>query len=61
MRTYPIKYYKSGILRKWRWTIKADNGNIIGASTQGYWNKLDCVDNATLVGQCLLQNKDLSK
>ena len=31
---------------EWRWTRTATNGNIVGASTEGYKNKSDCVDNA---------------
>ncbi len=31
---------------KWRWQRKASNGEIVGASTQGYVNKSDCVENA---------------
>ena len=34
----------------WRWRLKANNGRIIGASTQGYRRKIDCVKNATQVG-----------
>ena len=30
----------------WRWRRTARNGNIVGASTQGYENKSDCIDNA---------------
>lgn len=30
----------------WRWRRTATNGNIVGASTQGYSNKSDCEDNA---------------
>ncbi len=30
----------------WRWRRTASNGRIVGASTQGYSNKSDCVDNA---------------
>lgn len=52
---YPITYYRSGLLRKWRWRIKANNGNIIGASTQGYFNRIDCESNANLVSQCLME------
>ena len=29
---------------EWRWNIKV-NGEIIGASTEGYINRKDCVDN----------------
>ena len=34
----------------WRWTRTAVNGRIVGASTQGYSNKSDCVDNARRSG-----------
>jgi len=32
--------------RKWRWRRKAPNGEIVGASTEGYHNRADCVENA---------------
>ena len=31
---------------KWRWRRTSPNGNIVGASSQGYVNKSDCIDNA---------------
>ena len=31
---------------EWRWRRTASNGRIVGASTQGYKNKQDCIDNA---------------
>ena len=31
---------------KWRWRRKSSNGRIVGASSQGYVNKSDCVENA---------------
>jgi outer membrane protein OmpA-like peptidoglycan-associated protein/uncharacterized protein YegP (UPF0339 family) len=31
---------------KWRWRRTAPNGNIVGASTEGYANKVDCEANA---------------
>ncbi|MDD5358805.1 MAG: DUF1508 domain-containing protein [Sulfurovaceae bacterium] len=31
---------------EWRWRRISPNGNIVGASSQGYVNKSDCVDNA---------------
>lgn len=31
---------------EWRWRRTAPNGRIVGASTQGYVNKSDCIDNA---------------
>jgi len=30
----------------WRWRRVAPNGEIVGASTEGYENKQDCIDNA---------------
>lgn len=31
---------------KWRWRRIASNGKITGASSQGYANKSDCIENA---------------
>lgn len=31
---------------EWRWRRTASNGRIVGASSQGYVNRSDCVDNA---------------
>ena len=31
---------------KWRWRRTAPNGNIVGAATEGYVNKIDCEANA---------------
>lgn len=31
---------------EWRWRRTASNGRIVGASTQGYVNKADCISNA---------------
>ena len=30
----------------WRWRRTASNGKIVGASTEGYVNKSDCIANA---------------
>jgi uncharacterized protein YegP (UPF0339 family) len=30
----------------WRWRRTASNGSIVGASTEGYVNKSDCIANA---------------
>lgn len=30
----------------WRWRRVAPNGKIVGASSQGYVNKNDCIENA---------------
>lgn len=40
--TWEIYYGSDG----WRWRCTASNGRIVGASTQGYSNQSDCIDNA---------------
>jgi uncharacterized protein YegP (UPF0339 family) len=35
---------------KWRWRRTASNGRIVGASTQGYVHKSDCIENARIHG-----------
>ena len=39
------EFYKDGN-KKWRWRRTAPNGKIVGASTEGYVNKSDCIENA---------------
>ena len=34
----------------WRWRKTASNGRIVGASSQGYVNKRDCIANAKREG-----------
>ena len=34
----------------WRWRRTAPNGRIVGASSEGYVNKSDCIANATRNG-----------
>jgi len=34
------------VAEKWRWRRTASNGRIVGASTEGYVNKSDCISNA---------------
>ncbi len=38
-------FYKDG-KGEWRWKRVASNGRIVGAATEGYKNRLDCVENA---------------
>ena len=40
-----FEFYKD-INGEWRWTRKASNGRIVGASSEGYKNRADCVANA---------------
>lgn len=37
--------YKDNI-GEWRWRRTAPNGRIVGAATEGYVNKSDCMENA---------------
>ncbi len=39
------EFYKDAA-GEWRWRCTASNGEIVGASTEGYHNKSDCEDNA---------------
>lgn len=39
------EFYQDG-QQQWRWRRTASNGRIVGASSQGYANKSDCVENA---------------
>jgi uncharacterized protein YegP (UPF0339 family) len=38
-----------------RWRVTAGNGEIIGASTEGYVNVEDCVRNALMLGIAICQ------
>jgi len=40
------EFYKDQRTNKWRWRRTAPNGNIVGATTEGYVNKADCEGNA---------------
>ncbi len=35
---------------EWRWRRTATNGRIVGASTEGYKNKADCIANMRRFG-----------
>ena len=39
------QFYKDS-LGEWRWRRIATNGKIVGAASQGYVNKSDCLANA---------------
>jgi uncharacterized protein YegP (UPF0339 family) len=40
-----LEYYKDS-KGEWRWRRVAANGKVVGASTEGYKNKSDCIANA---------------
>lgn len=39
------KLFYKDIAGEWRWRVEADNGEIIGASTEGYVRKVDAMKN----------------
>lgn len=55
MKKYEIEFYRSGLLRKWRWRATANNGLITGMSSQGYWNLSECKFNAQMLGESLTE------
>lgn len=42
---------------KWRWRIIATNGEVIGASTEGYSNKSSCEKNLYLITNLKLKKQ----
>jgi len=34
---------------KWRWRVTAGNGEIVGASSQGFTRKSTCIENAKML------------
>lgn len=56
--TYDIILYSKFSLKSlkkvWRWRVVATNGKIIGASSESYINKQDCIDNAKNLGHHLV-------
>lgn len=42
-----VLFYRSG--KEWRWSIRASNGKIIGASSEGYHGRARCVANFNLI------------
>jgi len=54
MKPYAPEYYKHWLTKQWRWRVTADNGKIIGASSESFKNRLDCIANAENLGRSLL-------
>jgi len=50
---YPVEFYQNFFTRQWRWRIKASNGEIVAASTEGFWRKQKCERNAEITGHAL--------
>lgn len=50
-----IQFYRT-LLGMWRWRVRAGNNRIIGSSSEGYFNRIDCVKNAAQLGKALTEN-----
>lgn len=44
----PVQVYKSR--GEYRWRVRARNGRILGASSEGYKHRCDCVANIVTLG-----------
>lgn len=56
-KAHPFEMYSKRdwkLRKQWRWRIRANNGKIIAASSEGYFNKMDCRYNAMSTGRSLL-------
>lgn len=60
--TYEVKNEKTQKVEYW-WKIKAFNGNIIAASSEGYVNRADCIKNVFDIQKAIerLREKDMIK
>lgn len=52
------KFYPLRFRKEWRWRVTASNGRVIGASTESYVNKSDCIYNIKSLGLSLLNFED---
>lgn len=47
-----LEFYKDSA-GEWRWRVRASNGEIIGASSEGYARKIDAAKNAAALRDAL--------
>jgi uncharacterized protein YegP (UPF0339 family) len=43
------------LVKQWRWKLIASNGKILCASSEGFFNRVDCVSNAKKTGWALVE------
>lgn len=48
----PLTIYKDS-RKQWRWRVTAENGKIIGASSESYKRRKDCKENVDLLFDAL--------
>lgn len=53
MRTATFKLKQHWLTKQWRWQVRAINNKIIGDSTESYFNKGGCIQNAINLGIAL--------
>lgn len=53
-KVYEVDLYKDAS-KEWCWRVEADNGNVIGASSEGYKNKGDMVKNIKSLNESFTQ------
>ncbi|WP_445454115.1 hypothetical protein [Flavobacterium sp. 25HG05S-40] len=41
--------------RQWRWKLVAGNGRTLDASSEGFFNKKNCIENAKKTGEALVE------
>jgi uncharacterized protein YegP (UPF0339 family) len=46
---------KLKFIKQWYWRLIASNGKILDASSEGFFNKADCVHNARKTGWALVE------
>ena len=55
MKTATLIYKQHILTRQWRWKLIASNGRVLCASSEGYFNKKDCIANAEKTGFWLVE------
>ena len=63
MRKVKLEFYETSkwsfsklkFVKQWYWRLTASNGRILDASSEGFYNRLDCVHNARKTGWALVE------
>lgn len=56
MKKYKLQFYKTANIfsrNRWRWRLKGGNGEIIDASTEGFYSKYNAKRNLILTSEAL--------
>lgn len=52
-----LTIYRTLFRREWRWRLKGGNNKIIAASSEGFRNRVDCVNNIKLTYVGLMEEQ----